>query len=71
MHDTVTKLLKQNNIINSDGDQSKDKIEIIIKEVLKLQNTFVTLNSSSQWNTEAVIKAMKPQLEASLGASMS
>ena len=45
MHDTVTKLLKQNNIIKSDGDLSKNKMEAIIREVLKLQNTFVALNS--------------------------
>ena len=71
MHETVDKILKQNNIILSENDNSKDKMEIIIREVLKIQNTFVSLNSSSQWNTEAAIKSMKAQLEASLGAAMS
>ena len=46
-------------------------MEIVIREVLKLQNTLLSLNSSNHWNTEAVIKAMIPNLEASLGASMS
>jgi len=44
MHDTVVKILTENNIMR---DNSKDKMEIIIKEVLKLQDTFVTLNKSS------------------------
>jgi hypothetical protein len=38
---------------------------------LKLQNKFLTLKSSSQWNTVAAIGDMKSQLEATLGASMS
>jgi ribosomal silencing factor RsfS len=46
-------------------------MEIIVKEVLKLQDTFVSLSKSSQWNTEAIIKTVKPQIEASLGAAMS
>jgi hypothetical protein len=46
-------------------------MEMIVREVLKLQQTFVSLNSTSQWNTEAAIKTMKPQLEASLGATLS
>ncbi len=71
MHDTVVKILKQNNIILNESEKSKTKVEIIIKEVLKLQETFVSLNKSSQWNTESIIKAMKPQLEVSLGTAMS
>jgi hypothetical protein len=46
-------------------------MEIIVKEVLKLQNTFVSLNSLNQLNAEQIIRTMKPQLEASLGATMS
>ena len=60
MHDTVVKILGENKIIESESDKSKNKIEIIIKEVLKLQDTFVSLNKSSQCNTEAIIKTMKP-----------
>ena len=71
MHDTVVKILGENSIIESESDKSKNKIEIIIREVLKLQDTFVSLNQSGQWNTEAIIRTMKPQLEASLGATMS
>lgn len=71
MHDTVVKLLGENSIIESDSEKSKNKIEKIIREVLKLQDTFISLNKSSQWNTEAIIKTMIPHLEASLGAKMS
>jgi hypothetical protein len=46
-------------------------MESIIKEVLKVQNNFISLNSSSAWNAEAALNIMKQQLEASLGATMS
>jgi hypothetical protein len=71
MYDFVVKILRENSIIESDSDKSKNKIEIIVREVLKLQDSFVFLNNSLQWNTESIIKTMKPQLEASLGATMS
>jgi superoxide dismutase len=71
MHDYVVKILRENSIIERDNDKLKNKIEIIIRQVLKLQNTFVSLNQSSQWNTESIITSMKPELEASFGATMS
>ena len=46
-------------------------MEAIIKEILKVQNNFISLNSSSKFNAEATINTMKQQLEASLGASIS
>ena len=46
-------------------------MEINIREVLKLQDRFVSLSKSIQWNPEAVIKTVKQQLEKSLGAAMS
>jgi hypothetical protein len=45
MHDFVVKILRENNIIESESDKSKNKIEIIIREVLKLQDSFVFLNN--------------------------
>ncbi len=36
IHETVNKLLKDNNIIASDNEKSKHTIEMIIREVLKL-----------------------------------
>ena len=47
MHETVSKLLKDNNIISIQNEKSTIKMEVIIREVLKLQHTFVSLNSSS------------------------
>jgi ribosomal silencing factor RsfS len=71
MHDFVVKILNDNKIIKSESEKSKNKMEIIVREVLKLQDTFVSLSKSSQWNTEAIISTVKPQLEKSLGAAMS
>ena len=69
--DAINKILRDSNVIQSENEKSKNKMEIVVREVLKLQNTFVSLNSLSQWNTESIIKTMKPQLEASLDATMS
>ena len=71
MHDVVSKILHENSIIKSDSEMSKNKMEIIVREVLKLQDTFVSLSQSSQWNTEAIISTVKLQLEKSLGETMS
>ena len=46
-------------------------MEVVVREVLKLHDTFVSLSKSSQWNTESIIATVKPQLEKSLGATMS
>ncbi len=46
-------------------------MQIVVREVLKLQNTFINLNQQSQWSTEAIIRTMKTQLEESLGATVS
>ena len=40
--DDSTKILRNNNVILSESGQSKKKMEILVKEVLKLQNTFVS-----------------------------
>jgi hypothetical protein len=42
MHDTIGKILKENNIILRESEHSNNKIDIIIREVLKLQNKFVS-----------------------------
>ena len=46
-------------------------MEVVVREVLKLHDMFVSLSKSSQWNTESIIATVKPQLEKSLGATMS
>jgi hypothetical protein len=46
-------------------------MEVVVREVLKLPDTFVSLSKSSHWNTESIIATVKPQLEKSLGATMS
>ncbi len=38
----ITKILRNNNAIMSESLQSKKKMEILVREVLKLQSTFVS-----------------------------
>jgi hemerythrin len=44
MHDTVVKILNDNGIILSESEKSKNKMEVIVREVLKLHDTFVSLS---------------------------
>ena len=71
MHYAVAKLLNENSIIQTESEISKNIIEVVVREVLKLQDTFVSLSKSRDWNTEAIIATVKPQLEKSLGAKIS
>ena len=59
MHEETKIILEKNSIIQNE----KSRIEIVIREILKLNTTFVSLNSSNQWNTEAALKNMKSQLQ--------
>ena len=52
MHEETKIILEKNSIIQNE----KSRIEIVIRELLKLHTTFVSLNSSNQWNTEAALK---------------
>ena len=45
--DAINKILRDSNVIQSENEKSKNKMEIVVREVLKLQNTFVSLNSLS------------------------
>lgn len=40
--DDINKILRDSKVILSESEQTKKKMEIIVKEVLKLQNTFVS-----------------------------
>ena len=43
--EAINKILRDSNVILSESEKSKTKMEIVVREVLKLQNTFVSLNS--------------------------
>ena len=45
--DAINKILRDSNVIQSENEKSKNKMEIVVREVLKFQNTFVSLNSLS------------------------
>ena len=45
--EAINKILRDSNVIQSENEKSKNKMEIVVKEVLKLQNHFVSLNSLS------------------------
>ena len=45
--EAINKILRDSNVIQSENEKSKNKMKIVVKEVLKLQNHFVSLNSLS------------------------
>jgi low affinity Fe/Cu permease len=47
------------------------KIETIVSTIMKLQHKFVTQSKKDRFNLEGIIKGMKHEIEASVGAQMS
>jgi hypothetical protein len=69
--DDITKILRNNKVILSESAQSNKKMEILVKEVLKLQSSFVSSNNLNQLNLEQTIRSAKMELNQSVGAAMS
>jgi len=69
--DDITRILRNNKVILSESAQSNKKMEILVKEVLKLQNSFVSSNNLNQLNLEQTIRSAKMELNQSVGAAMS
>lgn len=65
MHDHITKLLRENNILQ---EEMLGKIETIVGVIMKLQHTFVTQSKLESFNIQGIIKGMRPEIEASVGA---
>ena len=64
----MTKLLRENNILQ---EEMQGKIETIVGAIMKLQHTFVTQSKVESFNIQGIIKGMRPEIEASVGAQMS
>ena len=70
LHLLLRQILKENNIIN-EGEQEKNKMEILVSTVMKLQHSFISQSSLHQQDTRGIIMSMIPHLQANLGATMS
>ncbi len=60
--DDITKILRNNKIILNESAQSNKKMEILVKEVLKLQSSFVSSNNLNHLNLEQAIRSVKFEL---------
>ena len=68
LHQTVAKILQDNNI-SLDKEESKvDQLQFIVKTVMKLQSSLISQNSSNQEEIKKLINSMKPEIEKTFGS---
>ena len=71
LHEVITKILKDNDILPSkDEEQMADYLQLIVKTVMKLQNTLIVQNTSNQEEIKSVIRSMKPEIANIFGPAL-
>ena len=71
IYEAIVKLLRDNNIIKTESEESKTKIEVVFKEIMKLQKTFICQNNLNQFDIQGNIAYIKSEIERTLGTTMS
>ena len=70
LHEALTKILKENDILPNEEEQKVDQLSLIVKTVMKLQSTLLTQNTTNQEEIKCVIRQMKPQLADIFGTAL-
>ena len=47
LHEAITKILKENDILPNDEEQKVEELQLIVKTVMKLQSTLITQNTTN------------------------
>ena len=47
LHQAITKILKENDILPNEEEQKVDQLQLIVKTVMKLQSTLITQNTTN------------------------
>jgi hypothetical protein len=63
MHATVSKILYDHSIIQSDSVKSTNAMQTVVREVLQLQEKFISVSNKSEWTIEGIVKNLKSQLD--------
>ena len=48
LHEAITKILKENDILPNEEEQKVEELQLIVKTVMKLQSTLITQNTTNQ-----------------------
>ena len=63
--------MSENGIIRQEKENTKEKIELIVRTTMNLQNTLMNQSMNNEWDFERIIKSMKKDIEAYFGSSLS
>ncbi len=68
IHQTVTKIIKDNNLSPKEEEAKVDQLQFIVKTVMKLQSSLISQNTSNQQEIRMLINSMKPEIEKTFGS---
>jgi hypothetical protein len=57
--------------VKQEKENLKDKIELVVRSSIKVQNTMLTQNMKNQSDMRALLSTMKEDIEASFGSTLS
>ena len=70
LHEAITKILKDNDILPNEEEQKVDQLQLIVKTVMKLQSTLISQNTNNQQEIKSVIRSMKPEIADIFGPAL-
>jgi hypothetical protein len=64
LYNLLHSIVSENGIIRQEKENTKEKIELIVRTTMNLQNTLMNQRMKNQWDFERIIKSMKNDIEA-------
>ena len=71
IYEAVAKLLRDNNIIKTESEEGKVKMECALTAIMKLQDAFLRQNKLNQFDIKSNIKHAMNDIDISVGATIS
>ena len=62
LHEAITKILKENDILHNAEESKVDQDELIVKTVMKLLSSLLSHNSNTREEIKSIIRSMKPEI---------
>ena len=70
LHQVITQILRDNNLLQVQEEQKVDQLQVIVKTVMKLQSSLLTQNTTNQQDIKAVINSMRPEITNTFGKAL-
>jgi hypothetical protein len=64
LYNLLHSIVSENGIIRQEKENIKEKIELIVRTTMNLQNTLMNQSMNNEWDFERIIKSMKNEIEA-------